>query len=147
MVVMSTQFHRKNIHKRTWTSPDDRLHQINHVLIGKGKASSIKNVRTYRGTDCNSDHYLVNIHFRCRISRTTDQTSRSQRSTKLLIEKLKKLEIMIIYQQKLNENLSEPLSTNEVETTIDDDWQSLIRPLLQSAETVLGYKQTNARNE
>lgn len=144
---MSTQFHRNNIHKWTWTSPDDRSHnQINHILIEKGKASSIKNVqRTYRGTDCNSDHYVVNIHFRCRISRATDQTSRSRRSTKLLIEKLKKPEIMIIYQQKLNENLSEPLSTNEVETTIDDDWQSLIRALLQSAETVLGYKQTKKR--
>ncbi|KMQ85216.1 craniofacial development protein 2-like protein, partial [Lasius niger] len=59
MVVMSTQFPRKNIHKWTWTSPDDRSHnQIDHVLIEKRGASSIKNVRTYRGADCNSDHYL-----------------------------------------------------------------------------------------
>lgn len=36
MVVMSTQFPRKSIHKRTWTSPDGRSHnQIHHVLIEK----------------------------------------------------------------------------------------------------------------
>lgn len=58
---------------------------------------------------------------------------------------------MMICQQKLNENLSEPLNNNEVETTIettvDDDWLSLKDALLHSAEATLGQKQTNARNE
>lgn len=36
MVVMSTQFPRKNIHKWTWTAPGDRAHnQIDYVLVEK----------------------------------------------------------------------------------------------------------------
>lgn len=77
MAIMSTQFPRKDIHKWTWTTPDDRSHnQIDHVLIEKRGASSIKNVRTYRGADCDSDHYLVNVHFRCRIASATNKTAR-----------------------------------------------------------------------
>lgn len=148
MVVMSTQFPRKNIHKWTWTAPGDRAHnQIDYVLVEKRGASSIKNVRTYRGADCNSDHYLVNVHFRCRISRAANRTSRSQRPTKLHVEKLQKPEIAMAYQRRLNENLSEPLNIIRAGTTIDDDWEFLKRLLLQSAESVLGHKQNKARSE
>ena len=37
LVVKSTLFPRRNIHKYTWTSPDGKTHkQIDHVLIGDG---------------------------------------------------------------------------------------------------------------
>lgn len=39
------------------------------------------------------------------------------------------------------------MNTGEAEITVDDDWHSLKSALLQSAETVLGRKQTNARNK
>ncbi|XP_025208310.1 uncharacterized protein LOC112603784, partial [Melanaphis sacchari] len=65
MVVSSTRFPRKNIHKETWLSPGGRYSsQIDHVLIENKHKTIIKNVKSYRGADADTDHYLILIDFR-----------------------------------------------------------------------------------
>jgi len=59
-VVKSTIFPHRNIQKYTWTSPDGKTHkQIDHVLIGRRWLSSVLDVRSFRGADCDTDDYLV----------------------------------------------------------------------------------------
>jgi hypothetical protein len=59
LIVKSTFPHR-DIHKQIWTSPDGvTRNRINHVLIGKRRHSNILDVRSFRGADCDTDHYLV----------------------------------------------------------------------------------------
>ncbi|XP_023724036.1 craniofacial development protein 2-like [Cryptotermes secundus] len=62
LIIRSTYFLQKNIHKRTWAAPDVvTFNQIDHVLMGKRFAMNILDVRTLRGANCDSDHYLVQV--------------------------------------------------------------------------------------
>jgi hypothetical protein len=69
LVVKSTMFQHRNIHKYTWTSPDGQTHnQIYHILIDRRWHSNILDVRSFRGDDCDTDHYLVVAKVRERLA-------------------------------------------------------------------------------
>jgi hypothetical protein len=60
LVVKSTMFQYQNIHTYSWTSPDEMTHnQIDHVSIDRRWHSSILDVRSFRGADCDTDLCLV----------------------------------------------------------------------------------------
>jgi endonuclease/exonuclease/phosphatase family metal-dependent hydrolase len=59
-VVKSTMFPHSKIYKYTWTSREGNTHnQIDRVLLDRRRHSSILDVRSFRGADCDTDHYLV----------------------------------------------------------------------------------------
>jgi len=60
LVVKSMMFPHRNIHKYTWTSHDGKTHnQIDQILIDRGWHSSVLDLRSFRGADRDTDHYLV----------------------------------------------------------------------------------------
>ncbi|XP_062127293.1 uncharacterized protein LOC133839668 [Drosophila sulfurigaster albostrigata] len=68
ILVRSTGFRHLDIHKASWLSPD-RLtrNQIDHVVIDARHASNILDVRSCRGPNIDSDHYLVAAKIRTRL--------------------------------------------------------------------------------
>ncbi|KAK5639471.1 hypothetical protein RI129_011963 [Pyrocoelia pectoralis] len=51
-----------DIYKGTWKSPDGRVvNQIDHVLIERKHENKISNVRSTRGAEADSDHFLVKV--------------------------------------------------------------------------------------
>jgi endonuclease/exonuclease/phosphatase family metal-dependent hydrolase len=69
LVVKSTVFPHRNIYKYTWASPDRNTHnQIDHILIDRIRQSSIPDVRSFRGADCDTYHYLVVAKLRERLA-------------------------------------------------------------------------------
>jgi hypothetical protein len=69
LVVKSTMFPHRNIHKNTWTVPDGKTgNHIDHIFIDRRWHSSILDVRSFSGadcdTDCDTDHYLVVANLR-----------------------------------------------------------------------------------
>jgi hypothetical protein len=59
LIVKSTSFPHRDIYKHTWTSNGVIYNQIDEVLIDKRRQSNILDVRSFRGADCDTDHYLV----------------------------------------------------------------------------------------
>jgi hypothetical protein len=60
LVFRSSMFPHRKIHKYTWTSSEGKTqNQIDQVLIDGRRHSSILDVRSFRGADCDTDHYLV----------------------------------------------------------------------------------------
>ena len=54
-VVKSMMFPHQNIHKYTWSSPDGKTHNtIDHILIDRRWYSSVLDVRSFRGVDCDN---------------------------------------------------------------------------------------------
>jgi uncharacterized Fe-S cluster-containing protein len=63
-------FPHRNIHKHTWTSPDENTHnQIDHILIDR--QTDRLDVRSFRAADCDTDHYLVVAKIRGRLAVNT----------------------------------------------------------------------------
>ena len=60
LTIGGTLFEHKDIHKTTWRSPKgNTVTQIDHICISKGWSHSMLDVRTMRGADINTTHYLV----------------------------------------------------------------------------------------
>jgi len=60
MKIISTYYQHKRIHKGTWISPfGNTLNQIHHVIIDANKKGVVEDVRTMRGLNCVSNHFLA----------------------------------------------------------------------------------------
>lgn len=69
MVVASTCFLVKVIHKGSWTTLDgNTANTIDHLLIDARHYSGVKDVRSRRDANINLDHFLVETRIRARLS-------------------------------------------------------------------------------
>lgn len=131
-----------------WSSPDGRTYnQIDHILISKRNASSVMNVRTYRGADCDSDHFLVCMRYRDRIM------SRGKSSgQKAHLEKFKTPETTIDYRNKIKEALNlcykETCNTGcATGDTVEETWKIIKEVIINTGKEVLGPRPKKPRNE
>lgn len=134
LVVKSTWFQHKNIHKATWISPDGvTRNQIDHVLIEGRHFSSILDVRSFRGADCDSDHMLVVGKLRTRIS--NEKKIRGERKRKWDVEKLSDVNTESRYQTAIEEHIRTQGDGDSVETL----WTTLKSTILAATEETVGY--------
>ena len=71
----------RNIHKNTWTAPDKNNNsQIDYILIDRWH-SSILDIRSLTGADCDTVHYLVveKVRERLAVNKQVTQTFHVER--------------------------------------------------------------------
>jgi endonuclease/exonuclease/phosphatase family metal-dependent hydrolase len=138
LIVKST-FPQRDIHKRTWTSPDGVTHnQIDHVLIDKRQHSNILDVRSFRGADCDTDHYLV-------VAKLRERISVSKRARKIFylerfdLKNFHGVEVKENYQVEISNRFTALESLDE-SFDINSAWESIRENIKTSAKDILGYQ-------
>ncbi|PNF24941.1 hypothetical protein B7P43_G09156 [Cryptotermes secundus] len=144
LIISSTYFpHKKNIHKRTWAAPDGvTFNQIDHVLIEKRFVTNILDVRTLRGANCDSDHYLVQVKYRCKIS--CQRYKQYEKCKKFNTDKITESDKREAFQNKIKE-INDNRANKEV--MVEGIWVDFKTAVITEAEKTLGYQEKRDNRE
>jgi len=136
MVVSSTMFPHKNIHKQTWMSSCGRIgNQIEHVLVDNRIRSNIIDLRSMRGSSALSHHFLVRVKIHFRIS---VEKQRRNSIKKRIKRDILKTNVVKLYQDRLNEELR---GINQ-ETDINNTWEKVVQVINDTSERILRNTQS-----
>jgi hypothetical protein len=84
LAVKGKWYQRKDIHKVTWRSPDNKIcNKVDHILLDRRYCKNVSDVRRMRGAEIESDPFLVTAKIILKIKRS-ERTKKSE---------IKKLEI------------------------------------------------------
>lgn len=140
MIISSTCFPHKDIHKATWKSPDGiTRNQIDHVLIDARHASDVEDVRAYRGADVDSDHFMVVMKYKQRISRVI--MKHNPRARKYDCQKLQDPDVREAFQTAIQGKLRSKSPADNIERR----WDNIKSSLKETAENILGFKERTRR--
>ena len=118
--------------------------QIYHIPIDRRLQSSVLDVRSFRGADCDTDHYLVNAKFRERLAVAKQATQRFDRQ-RFNFRKLNEPEVREQYQIEITNRFAALENENE---DINRTWENIKENILTSAQESLGlheFKQNKPR--
>ena len=143
MAITSTLLQHKRTHKETWRSPDESAsNQTDHVMIDSQHATNILDMKSCREADCDSDHYMVKIKYRQRIS--VYGKANTQSIIKFNIDNLNEGTNAKEYRKKVEELLQTlPNSENQ---HVEAAWKNIKQTICQAVDNILGLKTRKVRN-
>ncbi|PNF30195.1 hypothetical protein B7P43_G08421 [Cryptotermes secundus] len=131
-------FPHRNIHKYTLTSPDMKIHnQIDHILIGRRWHSSIRDVQSFRASNCDTDRYLVVANVRERLA-VSKQTTHRVHMERFNLRKLNELEHKEQYDVEIS-NRFMALENLDTEVDVNKAWETIRENIKITAKESLGY--------
>ncbi|XP_060881722.1 craniofacial development protein 2-like [Metopolophium dirhodum] len=140
MIISSTTFPHKDIHKETWVSPSGQIkNQIDHVAVDRRFKKCVMDVRSMRGSSAMSDHFIVRAKIKLRLS--VEWRKKNVSIKRFNIEDKKNQEINRQYKNKLKETLSLTENSNNVDNNVDNLWNEIENSIKTVATEVLGFEE------
>jgi len=142
MIVMNTQFQHKQIHKGNWRSPDyNIINQTDHVLVNQNKEEAIEDVRSLRGPNIDSDHYLLEKTLKQKLPNIYKKKPiQFTKRNKINIQDPSKLKQ---YSISLYNKLKNVPDTNN----INEEWERMKKTISDAANEVIQTQGRTTRNE
>jgi hypothetical protein len=139
---MSTNCLHKRIHKITWLSPDQNTaSQIDHIIINANKKGVIEDVKSMRGPNIDSDHFLVKRVIKQKLSVLYKKKLKPvQKWNKINLQNTSKRKE---YGSLLHNKLINLVSKQE----IDDEWEQIKTAIVDAARDVIQTQGKSPRNE
>lgn len=141
LTVGGTLFQHNDIHKGTWRSPDGRtVTQIDHICISTNWNHSLLDVRSYRGADIGSDHYLVRGQLRVKLQSVKKCKSANRKIPAIdyLRDKSKV--------EDYNIALSNRFSSLPLDKSLDETWEEFKNVVDEVSMEVLGERPKKRRH-
>ena len=138
-------FPHRDIHKYTWISPDWKTHnQIDHLFIDRRWHSSVLDVRSSRGANCDTDHYLLvaKVTERQAVSKEAAQTFDWKRFN---LGKLNELEVRKQYQIEITNRFA-ALENLRDNADINRAWENINGNIKTSAKESLVLRELKQHN-
>jgi hypothetical protein len=144
LVIKGTMFPHRKIHKYTWTSPEGNTYnQTDHILIDRTRHSNILDVRSFRGSDCDTDHYLVVAKVRETLA-VSKQAAQKMDTERFNVKKPNNGDVKEQYQVTIR-NMFGTLENSEDSGDINGAWDNIRENIKISAEESLGYCESKHR--
>ncbi|XP_052903281.1 craniofacial development protein 2-like [Anopheles moucheti] len=143
MTIRSTFFQHAPRFRYTWRSPQQTYSQIDHVLIDGRHFSDIIDVRTYRGANVDSDHFLVMVKLRQKLS--VANKLRYQPTPRLNTNRLRQANVARDCAIAFGEALPEDTITEA--KSLNDHWCIVEQAISSTAERTIGRVTRNQRKE
>ena len=148
MIIGSTSFPLKEMHKGTWKHPDGQtVNQIDHVLIDRRHKSMLTDSRTFRGANVDSDHYLVIANIRTKLTNARNVHGMRSICKKYNTNQLKSLELATCFKKELEEELNKNQEDIVNGNNINEQWNIIKASILSKAEHILGKENKSNMKE
>ncbi|KAL5251712.1 hypothetical protein ACHWQZ_G014757 [Mnemiopsis leidyi] len=145
LTIGGTLFEHKDIHKTTWRSPNGQtVTQIDHICISKRWSHSLLDVRSMRGADINTTHYLVRGYVSVKL-KCPEKRKKSVRMPALeyLRDRTKSNE----YSNKIAEKFNDCQGLHSENRPLEDKWKDLKEVICDVSFDVLGERSRKQKAE
>jgi len=142
MIVISTQFQHKQTHKGTWRSPDHNIiNQIDHCLVNQNKKEVTEDIRSLKGPNIDSDHYLLKTTLKQKLPNIyKKERNQITKWNKTNIQDHSKLRQ---YRTSLHNKLENIPNMNN----INEEWEKMKEAITDAASEVIQTQSRPPRNE
>nr|CAB3230289.1 craniofacial development protein 2-like [Phallusia mammillata] len=138
LCIGNTFFNHKRIHKQTWKSPNGKTtSEIDYICICRRWRSALQDVRSCRGADVASDHYLVKGSLKLKLKKIIKHSG------------TKPYDLIKLKDQKIVKMFHKDLSTRfqavQVKDDIEEQWKQFREIVTTAADQTLGRRRGTRR--